>query len=58
MRLHFGSVLAAGEACVLRVGGRHLLLRLARVNTLDAEAQEAELAYHCFRGKGTGVGFE
>lgn len=55
MRLHFGAVLATGEACMLPLGGRRLLLRVTGCNTLDAEAQEEELAYHCFRGEPGGV---
>lgn len=49
---HFGCVLALSEAIVLVVGGRRLLLRVTATNSLDAEAQEERVAYHCFRGEG------
>lgn len=52
LRLHFGAVLALGEACVLSLGGRRLLLRVTGCNTLDAEAQEEAVGYHCYRGAG------
>ena len=48
---YFGSVLALSEAIVLVVGGRRLLLRVTGTNSLDAEAQEERVAYHCFRGE-------
>lgn len=51
LRLHFGLVLALNEACVLEVGARQLLLRITATNTLDAEAQEEAVAYHCYRGE-------
>ncbi|KAI7845581.1 hypothetical protein COHA_000869 [Chlorella ohadii] len=47
---YFGCVLALSEAIVLVVGGRRLLLRVTATNSLDAEAQEERVAYHCFRG--------
>lgn len=48
---YFGCVLALSEAIVLVVGGRRLLLRVTATNSLDAEAQEERVAYHCFRGE-------
>ena len=45
----FGLVLALKEACLPHLDGRRLLLRVTATNTLDAEAQEEQLAYHCFR---------
>jgi hypothetical protein len=50
LRRYFGLVLALNEACLLHLDGRRLLLRVTATNTLDAEAQEEQLAYHCFRG--------
>ena len=50
VRLYLGLVLALNEACVLRVGGRRLLLRVTAANTLDEEAREEAVGYHCFRG--------
>lgn len=53
LRLYFGLVLALNEACVLRVGGRRLLLRVTAADTLDAAAREEAVGYHCFRGEPT-----
>ena len=50
LRRYFGLVQALNEACLLHLDGRRLLLRVTATNTLDAEAQEEQLAYHCFRG--------
>lgn len=57
LRLYFGAVLALNEACVLDVGGRRLLLRVTACNTLEAEAREEAVGYHCYRG-GWWVGWE
>lgn len=52
LRLHFGAVLAVGQACVLGAAdGRRLLLRVTSANVLDEGAREEALGYHCFRGK-------
>lgn len=56
MRLYFGAVLALGQACVLSVGSARLLLRVAATDTLDAEAREEAVGYHCYRG-GAGACF-
>ncbi|KAI3433794.1 hypothetical protein D9Q98_003599 [Chlorella vulgaris] len=50
LRLCFRAVLAVNEVLVLAVGGRQLLLRITATNTLDAEAQDEGVAYHCYRG--------
>ena len=46
----FGRVVAANELVLVQVDGLALLVRVAEVNTLDEEAREAALSYHCFRG--------
>lgn len=52
LRLHFGAVLAVGQACVLAsTGGHRLLLRVTSANVLDEAAREEALGYHCFRGE-------
>jgi len=54
LKRYLGLVLALNEACVLVLGGRRLLLRVTATDTLDAESQEEQLGYHCYRGGDTG----
>lgn len=46
----FGRVVAANELVMVHVDGLALLVRITEVNTLDEEAREEALSYHCFRG--------
>ena len=46
----FGRVVAANELVLVHVEGRALLVRITEVNSLDEEAREEALSYHCFRG--------
>ncbi|PSC67239.1 cytochrome b5 [Micractinium conductrix] len=62
LRSRFSTVLALGEAVVLpwpaggssdggdAGGGARLLLRVTAVHTLDQQAREEAVGYHCYRG--------
>ena len=48
-----GRVVAVNEVVTSRVSGADLVIRFTATDTLDHEARQEAIGYHCYRGRVT-----